>query len=313
MVMFMKRACRALYGIFNTGNYRFDVQVIIDENPSFTHISTGVRWNNPDFGVQLRSYFHQGRASGCSFKFEVDPTSMFVRKPVGKPLVVSSRTSGFVQLKNGPWVLPLSFLIVLISTVRLAYRHVNGDYCGITMPLISPSNPYRNKLAQARGRGKVCLWYFLPTQYMGQKFKNNFLDRCGESIVPGFKDLVNDEKQVEKVFLFSDFREYQQIFSICLTISLGLLSVVVITPFVRVITTVTLNTVLKKPVAQSYFLQLILIQYSIAVTKVIVDASGWVVFIPLISLIELLFWIQSMASLNLKWVQNQMKKTRQLK
>lgn len=235
---------------------------------------------------------------------------------MAKPVVVSSRTSGFVQLNNGfpiPWLLFLSFVIVVISTlsggISTCRRGLLRYYNAFHIPLES----FPKQTPQARGRGKICLWYFFTTQYLGQKYKNNFLDRCGESLVPGFKDLVDDEKQVEKVFLFSDFREYQQQFSICLTISLGLLSVVVITPFVCVMTTVTLNTVLKKPLGQSYLLQLILIQYSIAVTKVIVEASGWVVFIPLISSLELLFWIQSMASLNLKWVQNQMKKVRQLK
>lgn len=58
MLVSIKRACRALYGIFKSGKLTSDVQAIIEDNPSFTHISTGVRWNNSDFGLQLRSSCH---------------------------------------------------------------------------------------------------------------------------------------------------------------------------------------------------------------------------------------------------------------
>lgn len=143
---------------------------------------------------------------------------------------------------------------------------------------------------------------------MGNKYKKNSIGYCGKSVVPGFKNLVIEKQEIEKVLIFSDFREYHFFFLICLTISLGILSMFVIIPFICVITSQTLNTVLNKQLGQFYLLQLIIIQYSIAVTKEGVECSGWVVFIPLISSLELLFWIQSMVSLNLKWVQNKMKK-----
>ena len=58
--------------------------------------------------------------------------------------------------------------------------------------------------------------------------------------------------EVEKALIFNDFCEYQEQLSLCLTISLGVLSVLVIIYFVRVITVRTVTIIFQKQLEKSY-------------------------------------------------------------
>lgn len=111
----------------------------------FKNMSTGLKWiYSEKFGIQLRTTLQEGRLNGLSFKIE---KSLFVKEQMA--LSVSYQTGHLIKSLNWSrltWLVRLFFVIVVISTCRLAYRHVNGDYCGITRPNISPSNPFRNKL-----------------------------------------------------------------------------------------------------------------------------------------------------------------------
>ena len=308
--MKIREACRALYGLFKSGKVTADTQGLM-KNTQFKNMSTGLRWNNFDFGVQLRTTFQGHRPNNCSFKVEFKPESLFVKKQVVKPVVVSSQTNYFMSsLKGMPWLLPFSSVIIVVSALRWAYWHVDGDHCDIIMPKIFPSNPFRNKLIQKNPRGKPCMRYFFPTQYMGKKFKDEFLDSCKKSFQPDFKELVYGQKQVEKVLIFADFRDYQDRLSICLTISLTVLSIAVVTPWVRAIRVETVSKVFHKQLGGSYFLQLLIVQYSITVTKVFVEWTGFIGFVLVVGNLELLFWIQKRVILSLNLLKTQLKKVK---
>ena len=205
----MKKFFRAFYNFFKKGNLTTDVQSLID-NSEFKNISTGLKWTNPEnLGVQIRTGFQEGRPNG--FYFKIEKSLLFEKQIVKNP---PSQGVNVVKPFDGSlFTLPicLSFVIFVLSICRLAYQPVNrnGDFCGIRVPRILPSNKFRTKLSKPRAKGKPCFWYFLPTQYLGTKFKKDFLNSCAASVVPGFKNLVLEEQEVEKVLIFNDFCEYQ--------------------------------------------------------------------------------------------------------
>ena len=309
----MKKFFRAFYDFFKNGNLTSDVQGLVDKG-EFKNISTGLKWrNSEDLGIQLRTNFQEGRPNGLSFKIE--KTLSFE-----KQIVKISPSQGVNAIKSfdgSLFTLPicLALVVFFLSICRVAYEPVNGngDFCGIMVPRILPSNKFRNKLSKPRVKGKPCFWYFLPTQYLGTKFKKDFFNSCAASVVPGFKNLVLEEQEVEKVLIFSDFCEYQEQFSLCLKISLGVLSVMVIALFVRVITIKTVNIIFQKQVEKSYLLQLVVLQYSLAVTKVTVQIWGLCGSFVLVFFMELLSRIHKKFTGNLKWFQNKVKTVKNFK
>ena len=309
----MKNFFRAFYNFFKKGNLTTDVQGLV-ENNEFKNISTGLKWTNPkNLGVQIRTNFQEGRPNGFSFKIEKSLffENQIVKKPPSQGFNVVKPFDG--SLLTVP--VCLSFVVFVLSICRFAYQPINGngDFCGILVPKILPSNKFKIKLSQPRAKGKPCFWYFLPTQYLGTKFKKDFLDHSAASVVPDFKNLVPEEQQVEKILIFSDFREYQEQFLFCLKISLGVLSVMVIVPFVRVITIKTVNIIFQKQIEKSYLFQLVVLQYSLAVTKITVQIWGLCGSFVLVFFMELLFRIHKKFTGNLKWFQNKVKTVKNFK
>ena len=309
----MKKLFEAFYNFFKKGNFTTDVQGLVDKG-EFKNISTGLKWINPEnLGVQIRTNFEEGRPNGFSFKIE---KTLFFEKQIGK--TSPSQGGNVIKSVGGSlFTLPvcLSLVVFFLSICRVAYQPVkgNGDFCGIMVPRILPSNQFRMKLSKPRIKGKPCFWYFLPTQYLGTKFKKDFLNSCASSVVPDFKNLVQEQKEVEKVLIFSDFRQYQEQFSFCLQISLGFLSVMVIAPYVRVITIQTVNIIFQKQIQKSYLLQLVLLQYSFAVTTVLVQIWGLCGSFVLVFFMALLFRIHKKVTENLKWFQNKVKTVKKFK
>ena len=309
----MKKLFRAFYNFFKKENLTTDVQGLVEKS-EFKNISTGLKWTNPEsLGVQIRTNFQEGRPNGFSFKIE---KSLFFEKQIVKS--PPSQGANVAKPFDGSlFTVPvcLSLVVFFLSICRVAYQPVegNGDFCGIIAPRILPSNKFRIKLSKPRVKGKPCFWYFLPTQYLGTKFKKDFLNCCAASVVPDFKNLVPEQKEVEKVLIFSDFREYQEQFSFCLKISLGVLSIMVIAPFVRVITIKTVNIIFQKQIEKSYLLQLVVLQYSLAVTKVTVQIWGLCGSFVLVFFMELLSRIHKKVTGNLKWFQNKVKTVKKFK
>ena len=287
-----QNAFQALYGFIKRSRTTTDVQGLI-ENNQVKNLSTGINCNTSNLGIQLRTTFQGYKPDGCSFKVEINPKNLFGKKEAVKTVLISSKTNYVLNsFKSLPWLLPCCSLIFVVSSLKWAYRHVDADHCGIVIPKISSSNPFRNKLIQNTSRGKPCINYFLPTQYMNKQFKDNFLEECGKSIHPDFKNLLYEQKEVEKVLIFDDFRYYQNCLSICLTLSLTVLSFSVVTPWVRAMTVETVKTVFQKELGKSYVIQILLIHYSVSVTQVFVKWMGLLGFVLVVINLQVLFWIQ---------------------